>query len=124
MLVLFSLITGNYVHYLREGYIAPIPIAERSNFMVAYNKYLTGSDEDKKLECALAWRYSFVNPSKWECSTAKLVPDPAYIAKAQNKEWAVAFARIENHFFINKGWFASDEWILDNVHAIRDIPGI
>ena len=36
---------------------------------------------------------------------------------------AAAFARIESHFFVNRGFFEADGWILKNVEKIRDIPG-
>lgn len=32
-----------------------------------------------------------------------------------------AFARIENHYFINKGFFSSDSFLLDNVEKIKHI---
>lgn len=48
-----------------ENFIAPIPEAERGEMMQAYNRYLTGTDEAKKLECARAW-------SQWEGATIAL----------------------------------------------------
>jgi hypothetical protein len=36
--------------------------------------------------------------------------------------FALAFARIENWFFVNKGWFPTDEHVLHNLHKIRHIP--
>lgn len=32
-----------------------------------------------------------------------------------------AFARIENHYFVNKGFFPSDSFLLDNVEKIKHI---
>ena len=37
---------------------------------------------------------------------------------------ALAFARIENHYFHNNAFFETDNFLLDNVHRIRHIPGI
>ena len=73
------------------GYVAPIPEEERGDMITAYYKYLTGDDVAKKHACALAW-------SKWEMSTSKLEVDPKYLARADNPEWALAFARIEVRF--------------------------
>ena len=56
--------------------------------------------------------------------TQSCFPDPAHVAKAENDEWAVAFARIECHYFVNKGFFERDGWLLDNVDKIRHIPGV
>ena len=46
------------------------------------------------------------------------------IAKAESDTWALAFARIECHYFVNRGFFESDTWILDNAHVLKDIPGV
>ena len=35
-----------------------------------------------------------------------------------------AFARIENHYFFNKGFFPNDSFLLDNVSIIRHIPAV
>lgn len=51
-----------------ETFLAPIPENQRHEMMVAYNRYLTGDDEAKKLECAKAW-------SQWEGATIALVQD-------------------------------------------------
>ncbi|KAJ3030277.1 hypothetical protein HDV00_008992 [Rhizophlyctis rosea] len=100
-----------------HDYLHAIPEAERHDMMQAYHKRLTGSNQEEMQECAKAW-------SKWECATSKLYVDPAHVAKAENDEWAVAFARIECHYFVNKGFFESDGWLLENVHKIRHIPGV
>jgi proline iminopeptidase len=71
-----------------ESYIAPIPQEERVDMISAYYKYLTGSDIEKRNQCALAW-------SKWEMSTSKLVVDPAYLARSDDPKWAAQFARNE-----------------------------
>ncbi|RKO90039.1 Alpha/Beta hydrolase protein, partial [Blyttiomyces helicus] len=98
-----------------DSYDDAIPKEERGDFISAYYKRLTGTDEAEKLRVARAW-------SKWECATSRLFVDPAMVAKAEADEWAVAFARIEAHYFINKGFFDSPEYLLENVHKIKHIP--
>ncbi|KAF9959051.1 hypothetical protein BGZ72_010392 [Mortierella alpina] len=98
-----------------DKYIEPIPENERDNFIAAYHKRLTGSDEEERIRCAKAW-------STWECSTSKLYVDPVEVAKASEDIWALAFARIECHYFFNKGFFKTDAHILENVDKIRHIP--
>jgi proline iminopeptidase len=100
-----------------EGYLAPIPENERGNLMEAYYKRLTSSDEQTRIEAAKAW-------STWECATSKLIPNDDMIQKAQEDTWALAFARIECHYFVNKGFFSSDAWILENIHKIKHIPAV
>lgn len=98
------------------GYLAPIPQSERGDLISAYYKRLTGSDEAEKLACAKAW-------ATWEGSTLTLLPDPERAAKFGADTFALAFARIECHFFVNKGFLDRDDWILANVGKIRHIPG-
>ncbi|KAI9216222.1 proline iminopeptidase [Blastocladiella britannica] len=97
-----------------DKYIEPIPAVERDNMIVAYYKRLTGTDEDEKLKCAKAW-------SVWEMSTSRLVLDPAAVKKVEEDIWALQFARIECHYFVNNG-FMRDNQVLDEVDKIRHIP--
>jgi proline iminopeptidase len=100
-----------------DEYLAPIPENERHDLVAAYYKRLTSDNEATVLKCAKHW-------AKWECATSKLLVDPEMIAKTENDTWALAFAKIEAHYFFNKGFFDSDSWILDNIDAIKHIPGI
>lgn len=97
-----------------EDFVAQIPEDERHDMMAAYYKRLTGSNEEEKLRCAGAW-------STWETATSKLLVDPEYIKKASDPKWALAFARIESHFFVNEGWM-QDGQLLRDVEAIRHLP--
>ncbi len=99
-----------------EGFLAPIPAAERGNLLVAYHARLTGADLDEKLRCARAW-------SKWEGSVLSLVPDAGRIASMGNPHFAIAFARIECHYFMNGGFFETDGQLLANAARLRGIPG-
>ncbi|KAI8815717.1 Alpha/Beta hydrolase protein [Fimicolochytrium jonesii] len=98
-----------------DGYLAPIPPSEHSDLMAAYHRRLTGSDEHEKLACAKAW-------SKWECATSRLYVDKVNVEKAEKDNFALAFARIECHYFVNKGFFDRDDWILHNIPKIQHIP--
>ncbi|KAL7751081.1 hypothetical protein RI367_003661 [Sorochytrium milnesiophthora] len=97
-----------------DEYIVPIPESERGDMIGAYYKRLTGDNEAEKLKCAKAW-------SGWEVKTSRLIQDPAVIKKAEEDVWALQFARIECHYFVNNG-FMKDNQLLDNVHKIRHIP--
>ena len=101
-----------------EPYLAAIPEAERADLIAAYHRRLTGSDEAEKLRAAVAW-------SVWEMSTSRLYVDPAYIARAaEDAQFALTFARIESHYFVNAGFLSSDGQLLTDVHRIADIPGV
>lgn len=98
-----------------DKYVAPIPENERHDFVTAFYKRLTSPDKNIRSEAAKAW-------SVWEGSTSKLYTDPSFIERFAGDEFADAFARIECHYFVNKGFFEEDGWILKNVDKIRHIP--
>ncbi len=98
-----------------EGYLAPIPEAERSDLLHAYYRRLTGDDPAARQQAARAW-------STWEGKTSMLLPDAGYIAKTGGDEFSLAFARIECHYFVHKGFFDRDAQLLEDVHRIRHIP--
>jgi proline iminopeptidase len=99
-----------------ERYLAPIPEAERGDLVAAYHRRLTSPDAAVRSAAAKAW-------SIWEGSTSKLFFDPAFVERFAGDEFADAFARIECHYFTNKGFFAEDGWLLKNVDKIAHIPG-
>jgi proline iminopeptidase len=100
-----------------EEYLKVIPEAERADMVSAYYRRLTSEDDAQRLEAARAW-------SIWEGSTSKLLFDPAMIEKFADPEFALAFARIECHYFMNNAFFATDNYLIENVGRIRSIPGI
>ena len=94
-----------------------IPEAERGDFISAYHKRLTSTDEAVRLAAAKAW-------SVWEGATSTLIPEPAAIGSFEDPHFALSFARIENHYFVNKGFFEVDDQLLRDAHRIRHIPGV
>lgn len=99
-----------------EAFLAPIPEAERGDLVSAYRRRLTGDDEAAKLQAARAW-------SQWEASTITLAPNPAMIAQFGDAHFALAFARIENHYVVHKG-FMEEGQLLTNAGRLKDIPGV
>lgn len=97
-------------------FCAPIPEAERGDMMAAYHKRLTHSDRRVQAEAAAAW-------SQWEGDTISIRGPEARPSKFNEIDFAIAFARIECHFFANGGFFKEDNWILNNIDKIRGIPG-
>lgn len=98
------------------AYQAPIPPAERGRMVAAYHRILTGPASPLRAKAALAW-------TLWEARTISLLPDPARETAWEDAHFAEAFARIECHYFQNKGFFDRDDWILANAHRLHDIPG-
>jgi len=100
-----------------EPYLAAIPEEERGDLLHAYHRRLTSDDPAVRLAAARAW-------SVWEGSTSCLFPDPTLTAKTGTEEFAVAFARIECHYFVNEGFFRADGQLLLDAHKLRTIPGV
>ncbi len=100
-----------------EPYLAHIPEAERVDLLSAYYRRLTSDDPAVRLAAAKVW-------SGWEGATSKLLPDPAFAGHYEEDEFALAFARIEAHYFFNKGFFQTDDQLLCNASRIRGIPGV
>ncbi len=98
-----------------EDFVRPIPENERHDFLAAYHKRLSSSDANVVREAAEAW-------SVWEGRTSKLLPDSALVRQFGADEFAYTFARIECHYFYNKGFMPEDGWLLKNVEKIRHIP--
>jgi proline iminopeptidase len=59
--------------------------------------------------------------STWETATSKLMVDPKYIEKAADPKWALAFARIESHSFVNGGWMR-DGQLIEEAYKIKHLP--
>ncbi len=100
-----------------EQYLRVIPEDERDDMLSAYHRRLTSDDEAVRVEAARAW-------SVWEGSTSKLFPDPDLIAHFDDPEFAIAFARIECHYFMNNAFFDTDNYLIENVGKIRHIPAV
>ncbi|MES2683365.1 MAG: prolyl aminopeptidase [Pseudomonadota bacterium] len=100
-----------------EAYRDAIPEAERGDFVTAYYKRLTSSDAGVRAAAAKAW-------STWEGATSKLLVNTDMIARYGNDTFADAFARIECHYFTNKGWFEVEDQLLRDVPKIRHIPAV
>lgn len=99
-----------------EGYLAPIPVEERHDLIAAYRKRLTSSNYATQLEAAHAW-------SQWEDNTITLLPSPEHRQSHAQDDAAVAFARIENHYFVHHG-FMDEGQLLRDAHKLADIPGV
>jgi len=99
-----------------ERFIAPIPVEERGDLMAAYRRRLTHEDPAVQREAAKAW-------SLWEGETITLLPNQAYTDQFGGEHYALAFARIENHYFVNGGFFEEGQLIRD-AHRLRSIPGV
>ena len=99
-----------------QGYLTPIPVAERDALLPAYYRRLTSDNELERVYAAKAW-------SIWEGRCATLLPSKTVIDHFGDPFTALSLARIECHYFMNNT-FLSDNQILNNAGKLRDIPGV
>ena len=91
-----------------------IPADERSDMIGAYHRRLFSGDPRIETTYAKAW-------SSWENALASVHSSGQ--GSDSPAEYARAFARLENHYFINAGFLEHDGWILANIDRLADVPG-
>jgi proline iminopeptidase len=99
-----------------EKFQAPIPRSERGDMIAAYRKLLTGADRAAQIEAAKAWAI-------WEGETITLLPSQVLSTSFSDDHFALAFARLENHYFLHDCWM-EDGQLLRNAHRLHGIPGV
>ncbi|MBD0324278.1 MAG: prolyl aminopeptidase [Aldersonia sp.] len=108
---------GNIFPERWDEFVAPVPEHERDgDFVEAYHRLLYSPDPEVATAAAVAW-------STWESATSSLLPNPERIAGSADPRFALAFARIENHYF-RHGGFLTEGQLLQQVSAIEHIPGV
>jgi proline iminopeptidase len=100
-----------------RSYLEAIPAVERGDLISAYHRRLTSSDEATRLDAARAW-------SVWEASTSLLLPDAGFVDAHRDAHFALSFARIESHYFVNGGFFEVEDQLLRDAHKLHGIPGV
>lgn len=100
-----------------EKFLAPVPEAERGRDLIeVYHRLLHSPDAALATDAAVAW-------STWEGATSSLLPQPERVAETADPRFALAFARIENHYFVNHG-FLDEGQLLRDIGRIAHIPGV
>jgi proline iminopeptidase len=99
-----------------QEFVGLVPPGEQDDLVAAYHRRLTGSDPAVQLAAAKAW-------SKWEAETVTLRPSPATIGAHTSDAFAIAIARIENHYMVHRGWLAEGQLLAD-AGRLKTIPGV
>ena len=100
-----------------EDFLKPIPVVERGDLISAYYRRLTSPDASVRLEAARAW-------SIWEGRTSFLLENRDSVAVFDEDEHALAFARIECHYFVHGGFFQREDHLLRHARVLAGIPGV
>jgi len=98
-----------------EPYLAHIPESERHDMMAAYHRRLTADDAATRMRAARCW-------SGWEDATSHLHPIVPAAAAVGDDDRALQMARIECHYFVNRGFLDTEDQLLRDIDRIRHIP--
>ncbi|MBU6373346.1 MAG: prolyl aminopeptidase [Alphaproteobacteria bacterium] len=98
-----------------DRYAAVIPASERGDMIGAFHRRLFSDDRGTRIAAARAW-------ARWEGETISIAGPSALPPRFHDDRFVEAFARIECHYFANKGFFPKDGWLLDQAETFRRIP--
>ncbi|MDR1078967.1 MAG: prolyl aminopeptidase [Propionibacteriaceae bacterium] len=104
------------VEWLATDLDRPTGRPDHRDNIAAYHDLLWHPDPAVASAAGLAW-------TLWEAMTSALAVAPARIAQAADPRSALAFARIENHYFVNAA-FLEEGQLIAQVDRVRHIPGV
>ena len=84
--------------------------------IAGYHELLADPDPAVHRPAGVAW-------TTWEAATSTLEFSQALVDEFSDPAFALAFARIENHYFVHGGWLAEGQ-LIAGVDAIRSIPAV
>ncbi len=105
---------GRFWPDLWARFVEPIPPEERADMIAAYHKRLFCGKRAEEVVHARTW-------AGWENALASIENDGA-VAESP-ADYALAFSKLENHYFINKAFLGPDHQILANMARIAHVPG-
>ncbi|OMH39225.1 prolyl aminopeptidase [Motiliproteus sp. MSK22-1] len=97
-----------------KGFLEPIPLEEQHDLLNAYHRILTSDNEIARMSAAKSW-------STWEAKCSTLEPSTGLVGHFSAPHVALALARLEAHYFVNKA-FIEDNQIINNAATIQHIP--
>lgn len=87
---------------------------KQQDLVKAYYEIFTSQDYELKRTAAKVW-------SDWENSVVLLVP-PTNLDEQPIKDSDISLALLECHYFANNMFWEDDNYILNNINRIKDIP--
>ncbi|NBT31016.1 MAG: prolyl aminopeptidase [Rhodobacteraceae bacterium] len=91
-----------------------IPADEQDDLIAAYHKRVFCGDLATEMRFGRAW-------TNWESALAS-IDSGGYVGEGPS-DYARAFARLESHYFLNRGFLTDDQQVLANMHRLADVPG-
>ncbi|MEO8346685.1 MAG: prolyl aminopeptidase [Betaproteobacteria bacterium] len=107
---------GNIFPEASRAFVETLPVSERADLLHNYYRRLTNPDPAIHLPAAHAW-------DRYEGACTTLLPTPDPLSRFDSDVAALAIARIEAHYFVNRGFMAPGQ-LLEGVEAIRGLPCI
>lgn len=105
---------GRFFPTLWENFVRMIPPEEHGDMIAAYHKRLFGRDKSVQVDFARAW-------AGWENALAS-IDNPGTPVRTP-ADYALAFAKLENHYFAHGCFFERDGQLLEDMPRIAHIPG-
>ena len=106
---------GAFFPDLWARFVALVPEAERGDLIWAYHQRLFCGNLAEETRFGRAW-------ASWENALASISNEGSF--GESPAEYARAFSRLENHYFVNGGFLEGDGWILQNRGRIAHIPAV
>lgn len=97
-----------------EQFASLAPEDQRDNLLEFYYGLLTGDDHAAQMDAAICW-------ALYEGACASLVPNYEIIVTEEQKQRALAIARLEAHYFKHEV-ICGEERIMQHIDKIRHIP--
>lgn len=97
----------------RDAFAGFLPPEERSDLLGSYHRRLVDPDPNVHLPAAHAW-------DAYESACSTLLPPKAVLAPSSDTA-ALALARLEAHYFVNRGFMEEDQ-LLRDIGRIRHLP--
>jgi len=103
---------GRFFPDLWGRVVSALPEAEQGDVIGAYHRRLFSGNLVEEMRFARLW-------ANWENALATI--DSSLIGGEGPSDYARAFSRLENHYFVNLGFLKEDRWIMKNRHRIEGI---
>ncbi len=99
-----------------ERFLAPLQASERADPIAAYRAHLLHEDREIRAKAARAW-------TAWESATVAMRATRPGPSQGPVGDGTIAFARIENHFFVHDLWMEEGQ-LIARAGALAGIPGV
>lgn len=91
-------------------------VSDSNDLLASYHAILDSGNEIERMAAARAW-------ATWEATCSTLRPHSGFVESVGESHNALALARLETHYFVNKGFLAPNQ-LIEQADRLAGIPGI